>query len=228
MRVLVISMGPWGRGGSSLIFLRSPILASVTLGVPLFLIVMPALTRYHIRKEHVRAALHPYKRLCMETYMILEQQVTCETQQEMRDTLQQAKLMFCSVALMHVCEKRAGESGCSICQERDAYGSQRPRYSVPIPLFLMDAPTTATRYEQAFATELHPYRRLCKMVYMTFEKQRHRNSFERMKAIAAEAISRLFVEDSNVHLCAMDGGAMECSICMDHSAYGRHRPKDGI
>ena len=173
-------------------------------------------------KGHARADLHRYRRLCLKTHAIFEQQATCTSMHRMQALKQQGQQLFHTVALMHECPIGNGATSCAICVDSEAYGSSRPSREHPDPFPLLsraaDAPELTPSGKERLRAELHPYKRLCKLTHQTFREQERCTSLEEMAGLASAALEGLF-------------GATEeppPPMCMEQAAYGNLCPRSGI
>lgn len=194
---------------------------------------MVAMTR-RCYGQHVTGKMHPYRRLCIKTFAIFEQQRSSTTIAQMLALIKQGKQLFYSVALMHVCDFSNGNEVCAMCADGAAYGNRRPQSESPDPFPLLSkVPNVADmtpEYEALLKAKLHPYRRLCKLAYLIFEKQEKRTTLTKMRRLAIDAVD-LFdnTEEPQMHTCQMGHCGTSCIIsCMKRAAYGTIRPKTKI
>ena len=184
-------------------------------------------------EQHARGNMHPYRRLSKKTYAILEQQRTCTAVAHMRALIKQGKQLFYSVALMHVCQISNGNALCAMCADGDAYGNRRPQNESPdsFPLFsrVPNVPDMTSEHEALLKAKLHPYRRLCKLAYLIFEKQEECKTLTKMRRLAIDAMD-LFDngEEPQMDTCQTEMCGTSCISCMERVAYGSIRPRGDI
>ena len=184
-------------------------------------------------QKYFRAELHPYRRLCKKTHEIFMHQTSCTSMQQAQARAQQGKMLFHSVALMHVCPRDAGSTACAMCADGNAYGHRRPRIETPCPFPLLsngevgdlETPPNHEELLQLLAL-LHPYRRLCKLTHLAFENQEKCTTLAEIQQLATDALD-LFAtsEDPREQACMTETCGAGCELCMEHAAYGVHRPR---
>ena len=187
-------------------------------------------------QKYFRAELHPYRRLCKKTHEIFMHQTSCTSMQQAQARAQQGKMLFHSVALMHVCPRDAGSTACAMCADGNAYGHRRPRIETPCPFPLLsngevgdlETPPNHEELLQLLAL-LHPYRRLCKLTHLAFENQEKCTTLAEIQQLATNALD-LFAtsEDPREQACMTETCGAGCELCMEHAAYGVHRPRHAI
>ena len=77
-------------------------------------------------------------------------------------------------------------------------------------------------------TELHPYRRLCKLTQKMFEEQGKVTSLTKMKSLAIDAMNLFETEQPQLQACQIRSCRMTCKLCMVRAAYGNVRPANGM
>ena len=192
---------------------------------------MPQVTHQQRFDERVRVALHPYKRLCKMACDMFQQQAACNDMQEVQMLRKEGMKLFFSVALMHECPMRHGASACAMCEEAAAYGNRRPKDEIPDPYPLLSNAAFevggARDEDPQFKARLHPYRRVCKLIYEAFDQQKRCETLTDATSIATNTLSLFETEEPSTHAC-FPGNTVDSMSCLEDEAYGQCKPRPGL
>jgi len=177
--------------------------------------------------------MHPYRRLCKKTHAIFEQQRSCTAVAHMLALIKQGKKLFHTVALKHVCQISDENAPCAICADGNAYGHSRPLDESLDPFAFLsqvpNVPDMTPEYKELLKAKLHPYRRLCKLAHLIFEKQEKCTTLKKMRRLAIDAMD-LFDNGAEPQMdtCQTGRCGTSCISCMERVAYGSIRPRADI
>ena len=140
-------------------------------------------------------------------------------------------LLFSSVALMHECPMRHGASACAMCEDGAAYGNRRPKDEIPDPYPLLSNAAFELggggHEDPQFKALLHPYRRVCKLIYEAFDQQKRCETLMDATSIAAGVLSLVETEEPSTHICFPSNDVV-CMSCLEADAYGQSKPRPGL